>query len=775
MTRSSATPPREEPRREQGDASDYLNLVETMIVALDAEGRITAINRKGCQLLGWAEEELVGQFWFSFCLPQPDGMDELLPIFRTLMAGEMEGAEYFENAILTRSGESRLIAWHNALLRDSQGAVVGTLSSGNDITARRQAETALHGSRQLIEGILDAIPARVFWKDRDLVYLGCNAAFARDAGFDDPKDIIGKSDYQMVWRDQAESYRAADRRVIHNGRAEILIEESQTTPEGDTIALLTSKVPLCDPDGEIYGVLGTYSDITELKRTEDQLRESEARFRSLIEHASDGITILDREGNNRYLSPAAEKLTGYSLEELAGRSAFNLVHPDDRARAEAQWDQVLEDPDRVVVEEIRFRTKGGGWRTFECTDSNLLDTPAVEGIVINTRDVTERKGLEAQLRHSQRMEAMGRLAGGIAHDFNNLLTVIRGQSDLLLADLDESHASRQDIEVIRHAADRAARLTGQLLALGREQVLRPRIVDLNSIVLGMEELLVRVLGEDVRLEINLAAEVPTIEIDPGQLEQVIMNLVVNARAAMPEGGSLQLSTREEELGREEALLHPDLEPGRVVSLVVTDTGTGMDDETLQRLFEPFFTTKQGEGGTGLGLSVTYGIIEQSHGTIHVDSDPGKGTTFVLRFRPAGGAPELVPTRPPDVAELQEFSGTVLLVEDDASVQRISRRILERAGLQVRTVGVAEDALEVLEEDGGSIDLILTDLVLPGIGGRVLVEKVRERFPQISLLVMSGHARGSLGGQTALPQDVGFIEKPFSMEELILAVRSALHG
>jgi len=371
------------------------------------------------------------------------------------------------------------------------------------------------------------------------------------------------------------------------------------------------------------------------------------------------------------------------------------------------------------------------------------------------------------------MEAVGRLAGGIAHDFNNLLTVIRGQTDLILNDLDDSEELAEDVEVIRRAAERAARLTGQLLAVGSEQVLRPRIVDLNRVVRGMEELFRRVLGEDVRLDIDLQDDLPSVEIDAGQLEQVIMNLAVNARAAMPGGGCLRLSTELVE-SSPTAGERTETGAGPFVSLKVSDTGRGMDPETRKRIFEPFFSTHRDEGGTGLGLSVSYGIVKQSGGTIHVRSAPGLGTTFDLRF-PAiqretqepradrGSEPPASPSDP--------VSGTILLVDDDLSVRRVSRRILERAGMRVRVAADVESALDILATEAGNVDLVITDLVLPDAGGAELAARVRDRFPGTRLLAMSGRSSGR--ARAELPRDVELLEKPFSLEKLTRAVRRAL--
>ena len=366
------------------------------------------------------------------------------------------------------------------------------------------------------------------------------------------------------------------------------------------------------------------------------------------------------------------------------------------------------------------------------------------------------------------MEAVGRLAGGIAHDFNNLLTVIQGQADFLLLDgtLDDEHA--EEVRVMREAALRAAQLTGQLLAFGREQVLRPEVLDLNQVIREMLQIWDRILGEDVEIQTRLDEDLPPVRLDPGQLEQVMMNLAVNARQAMPGGGRLRVETRG-------AVAEGDRDGEPVVLVRVSDSGVGMDETTRSQIFDPFFTTKGEEGGTGLGLSVTYGIVKQSGGSIEVESEPGEGSTFSLCFPAVSDtlAPRARAEPPEDGS--YGLSGTTLIVEDDPSVLKVTRRILERAGLEVVSASDAESARAVLESRPGEIDLLLTDLVLPGVGGGALVEEVRRDLPDLRVVVMSGYAPSSANGQKDLPAEVGFIQKPFAPRDLMRVVRQALNS
>ncbi len=534
-------------------------------------------------------------------------------------------------------------------------------------------------------------------------------------------------------------------------------------------------VTLLNPDwGLDGGVLNVVRDVSERKEAEEELKERERRYRAFVENATDLISTLDRDGRMLYQSPPVERLLGYEPEELSGRSVFELIHPDDREDARLAWEALVEEPGATLeLPSFRFQHQDGSWRIWEATLTNLLDDPAVEAVLSNARDVTEREELNRQLRQSQKMEAVGRLAGGIAHDFNNLLTVIRSQSDLILLDMEPSSPLTDEMELVRDAAERAASLTSQLLAFSRDQVLQPRVVDFNEIIRGMEELLVRTLGDAITIEADLADDLPRVRVDPGRMEQVVMNLAVNARDAMPEGGTLSLSTTMEEV--EPGTPSPSLEPGPHVKLRVSDTGVGMDEETRRQVFDPFFTTKGKEEGTGLGLSTSYGIVQQSGGDIEVESEPGRGSTFTVWLPGTEGEVDDPgrPARPETALGSREFSGSVLVVEDDVNVQRVTRKVLERAGLTVRTAPDAESALRMLDQEEGAFDLVLTDLGLPGMGGRELLDRIRASFPDLSVAAMSGYATGSPGTRDELPSDITFVQKPFTPAELLEGVRRQL--
>jgi two-component system, cell cycle sensor histidine kinase and response regulator CckA len=505
----------------------------------------------------------------------------------------------------------------------------------------------------------------------------------------------------------------------------------------------------------------------------ERLRSSERHFRALIEHASDMICVLDLEGRQRYASPAHERFIGFTSAELEGVLAFDYVHPDDVPLTLKTFQAVCARPGERFAVRFRYRHKNGTWRNFSSIATNLLDDPDVRGIVVNSYDVTEQAELEAQLLQSQKMEAVGQLAGGVAHDFNNLLTVITSYSGILLEELPADAKMREEISEISRAADRAASLVGQLLAFSRQQVLRPQVLDLNDVIGGITRMLERVLPEHVRLDTALAPELGHVNADPGQVEQVLVNLVVNARDAMPDGGTITIASADTELGHDYARQRPDVVPGRYVMLAVSDTGIGMDASTHSRIFDPFFTTKDVGKGTGLGLAMVYGIVRQSGGHIEVTTEPGRGSTFRVYLPRVAEADVDAGTRQL-VAGISRGRGSILLVEDEVAVRQVARRVLESAGYEVHEAGSGTEALEAWKRNGGAFELLLTDMVMPEMGGRELADRLRRECDQLRVVFMSGYTEDALlreGGGAEPGQ--AFVQKPFTPKTLTDAIRGAL--
>jgi two-component system, cell cycle sensor histidine kinase and response regulator CckA len=486
---------------------------------------------------------------------------------------------------------------------------------------------------------------------------------------------------------------------------------------------------------------------------------------ALLESAADLIVLLDETGKVLYASASAAALTGTAKQELEQLACFDFVHEDDHPTLEALRSSAHR-PGSTARAELRVRAAGGEWRTLDAIARNLLHDADVGGILVVARDVTKRKALEDQLRHSQKMEAVGRLAGGIAHDFNNLLTVIDLQTEFLADSMSMEDPRRAEVDEIRRASRHGAALTRQLLAFGRRQANQPRVLDVNRLVRDMERMLRRVLGDDIRWHMELAQDAGTIHMDPAHLEQVLLNLVVNARDAMPAGGSIFIRTVEGGCSRE----GPCAPEARCVCIEVRDTGLGMDAATRERVFEPFFTTKP--SGTGLGLSTVYGIVNQAGGCVELESEPGEGTTFRLRFPWAGPALEqAVSVRPG--WEPEGGSETILLVDDDSGLRRSTRRLLTSLGYRVLAAPSGAAALDLVEAHEEAIHLLLTDVVMPGMGGPELAQRLRQARPDTAVLFFSGYDGASpIDGETL--EGLGaLLLKPFTCAELADAVREAL--
>ncbi len=527
----------------------------------------------------------------------------------------------------------------------------------------------------------------------------------------------------------------------------------------------------------IRGALAFSQSQADKQAAESALRISERRFRALVEESWDAIALFGPDGTILYGSTATTRLLGYELAEFVGRNALELIHPDDRSAVLLRLEEVTTQPRRRVQVAARVQHKNGHWRHLEGVLTNLLDDPSIRAIVNNYRDVTDRRILEEQVILAQKMEAIGRLAGGVAHDFNNILTAIGGYTDLLLADLAPDDKRRRDVEEIHRAADRAAALTHQLLAFSRRQVLQPKVISLNALVPDIEKMLRRLIGENILFATVLHPQLGNVRADPGQLEQVIVNLAVNARDAMPNGGRLTIETRNVELDESYTTDHPNVKPGHYVMLAVTDTGVGMNEETKARIFEPFFTTKVRGKGTGLGLATVYGIVQQTGGHIWPYSEPGQGTTMRV-YLPCVAAPA-DPIEHPIETTPTALRGTetILLVEDEAPVRSITRQLLQRNGYTVLEASDGQTALALVDgtQHGTQVDLLLTDVIMPGMSGRELAAQLMARRPALRVLFMSGYTDDAVVRHGMLEPGLAYLEKPFRPPTLLRKVREVLQA
>jgi PAS domain S-box-containing protein len=498
-------------------------------------------------------------------------------------------------------------------------------------------------------------------------------------------------------------------------------------------------------------------------------------LRQVIDTNPHLIFVKDWEGRYVLANEAVAELYGTKVENVLGKRDADFNPKADEVERFLRDDREVMSSQReaFIAEEPATNARTGETRWFQTVKVPLLSSDGKTRQVLGvSTDITQRKQLEEQFRQAHKMEAVGRLAGGVAHDFNNVLTIIRAQTEFLLADLPGDDARRADVMEIQSAADRAAAFTRQLLAFSRRQILQPEVLELNGAITGMEMMVRRLVGEDVVLLTKLQPDLPRISADPSQLQQVLLNLAVNARDAMPRGGTLLIETALVELDEHYPRQHPTARPGVHIVLAVTDTGCGMDSATRSRIFEPFFTTKEPGKGTGLGLSTVYGIVKQSGGHIWVYSEVGRGTTFKLYFPPHYGA---VKASEPEraVPPLNGSGATILLVEDERPVRSTVRRLLERHGYHVLEAGNGQDALTLVTARQAEIDLVLSDMVMPGMGGMELADRVRGLTPRIPVVLMTGYTEEAITRAGERPHDEQIIEKPFTLNTMLEKVRWAL--
>lgn len=544
--------------------------------------------------------------------------------------------------------------------------------------------------------------------------------------------------------------------------------------ETDLVARLAG--PILTLNGIATTVLGLLLKARRIRlKTERDLAEREATFRTLTEQLPAIVyrASLDASSSTLYVSPAVADL-GYSREEWMADAGLwaRLLHPDDAERVLATLaaDRASGRPSDLSY---RLRTAQGDYRHFQDA-AQIVRTPEGHPLYLQgvMTDITDRLDLERQYRQAQKMEGIGRLAGGIAHDLNNLLTVINGTVELALPSADQVPGLRGDLLEIRRATDRAASLTRQLLAFSRQQVLRIEVLDVNRIARDLVKMLARVIGEDVRVDTRFADTLGHIRADAGQLEQVLMNLAVNARDAMPHGGTLTIETRDVDLDAAFAARHVTVTPGPHICIVVRDTGVGMDAATQARIFEPFFTTKEAGKGTGLGLSTVYGIVKQTGGSIWVESAPDKGTSFTLYF-PRVDADIVEQSSAPHARLAQGGTETILVVEDEPAIRAVAVRVLTKLGYTVLEAASGEEALERAMRHEGPLDLLVTDMVMPGMTGPELAAALRERQPSLRVLFTSGYSADAVASKFGLQDEAHFIAKPYALAELAREVRRVL--
>jgi two-component system, cell cycle sensor histidine kinase and response regulator CckA len=737
------------------------------VLILDAvTGMVLDVNPFLVELLGYSREAFLGRKIWE------------LGFFKDVVANQASFAElqekgyirYEDKPLETADGRRVEVEFvSNVYLANHHQVIQCNI---RDISERKRGERALRALSSRQEAILAAVPDLIMEVDTRKVYTWANQTGLDFFG----GDVIGKEAAYYFEGEQA-IYESVQP-LFRGDQTVIYVESWQRRKDGEKRLLAWWCRVLKDEQGRVTGALSSARDITEHKRAEAALRESEEQFRAMFEVASVGMAQADpRTGRWLRVNQKMCAITGYSAADLLKMRVPDITHPEDRQRDWEAFARVVrgEAPDYRL--EKRYLRKDGTVAWVNVNMTVIRDAGGRPARTMATiEDITERKQLETQLLQAQRMEAIGQLAGGVAHDFNNMLAVIRGNADLLLTEADElSAGARECLKQIAGASDRAASLTRQLLIFSRKQVMQPQAVLLNDLIKNLSKMLVRTIREDIRLECIYGDELPYVQGDPAMLEQVVLNLVVNARDAMPGGGQLRIASEKASLGAGQAQASPEARAGEFVCLSVSDSGTGIAPEHLPRIFEPFFTTKEPGKGTGLGLATVYGVVKRHEGWVEVRSQVGEGTT-VRVFLPATPPPAKVEAAPVAEAKVRGGTETILLVEDEESVRSTTRRVLESFGYKVWEASCAREAMEVWGQRGGEIALLITDMMMPeGVNGRDLAEQLRAQRPGLKVIFMSGYSAEALGKDTQFfwKTKSCFLRKPCATDHLVRTVRQCL--
>ncbi|MBI5394012.1 MAG: PAS domain S-box protein [Verrucomicrobia bacterium] len=753
-----------ERKRAEGALKLFRTLVDRTndaIEVVDPEtGRFLDINEKGCLDAGYSREEFL-----ALRVPDIDPTVNQSTFTKLVERLRKTGGLTWEGLRRRKDGSTFPVEVNIKYVRLDQDYIV---SAVRDVTARKQAEADLQAAEQKYHGIFENAAEGIFQSTPDGRLLTVNPAFAAMHGFDSPAECLASvRDIAHQLYFNPEHLKKFQHELEERG--EVRGYENQARrKDGSVMWVSTSARVTRDPQGRVLYYEGFVEDITERKRVEQE----HVRLVTAMEQAAEAVMITDVQGTIQYVNPAFEKIAGYTKQEAIGQNPRILKSgKQDAAFYQQMWATLT----RGEVWHGHFinKRKNGTLYKEDVTISPVRD-PA--GQIVNyialKLDVTHQGELEAQLRQAQKMEAVGRLAGGVAHDFNNLLTIILGHSELILRHMPPSDPTHERIEEVKRAGERAAELTRQLLAFSRKQVLQPRVLDLNTVVADLGKMLHRLLGEDITLSTTLAPALAHVSADPGQMEQILVNLAVNARDAMPGGGRLTIETANVNLDEAYTHEHMEVTPGRYVMLAVRDTGTGMTAEVKAHLFEPFFTTKEVGKGTGLGLATVFGIIKQSGGHIIVESEAGKGATFKI-YLPVTIEAAPAQTAPKPAAKPRRGTETILLVEDDEHVRGLLHACLTGEGYKLLEASNGAQAIEKFGTHPYPIHLLITDVVMPALGGHALVQLLQPMHKDMRVLYISGYSDAHLMQSRIMTKGAAFLQKPFTPDDLVRKVRDVL--
>jgi two-component system cell cycle sensor histidine kinase/response regulator CckA len=745
--------------------SAIVNTGPECIKLLSAEGILLEMNPAGLAIMeADSPGQVIGKSLITKIVNKP-----YYKAFRDLnqqvFRGE-DGTLIYE--ITGFKGTRRWLQTHATPLRDKKGEIWAALAITRDITQQKKAEDELRASEARFRALFEHSSDAVALFDKNWKVIFCSASIERILGVR-PEEVMGHDAVEWVHPDDRLQVQKTYQYVLdHPG--ETVTAHVRLREKNGSWRFIERKITNLLHDPDIGAIVNNVRDITEKLRADEALRGSEERFAKAFQSSPLPVIITTHpEGRFVDVNEAAIELSGYTREQAIGHTVEELnlwVSPED----EQVFGQMLKESGQVKALQTTFRTRKGEIRQVELS-ADLIELDGSSCVLTIGRDITESLKLEAQFRQAQKMDAIGRLAGGVAHDFNNMLAVIVGYIQLLQDRVDPADAGQKHIEQIRKACERAAGLTRQLLAFSRKQIVQPRILNLNAVVNNVSKMLLRMIGEDITLSMVPGIPLGSVKADLGQIEQILMNLVINARDAMPHGGRIVIETRNAELNEDHAQYRPAVVTGSYVMLSLSDTGTGMDESTLSRIFEPFFTTKGAGKGTGLGLSMVYGIVKQSNGYIWVTSEPGKGATFKLYFPRVDEAAEPLITQrvEPPIARGTE---TILVAEDDPSLRELVVDLLEESGYNVLEALDVESAITIARKKK-TIHLLLTDVIMPTMSGGDLAASLKMLRPKLKVLFMSGYSGDLVANHGVLEAETNLLEKPFTKHALLSKVRAVL--
>ena len=750
----------------------YRDLVENsqdLICTHDLQGQFLSVNPAVAKLLGYDRSTILKMNVRDILAP--DVRDQFSSYLDTI---RRDGIAKGSMLVQTATGERRLLEYNNTLRTEGVASPI-VRSINHDVTEPKRAEQALRESEEKYRILVETSPDAITLFDLNLNIIMVNGPALTLYGCERSEEIIGKSVLDFLVPEQLARAREDIEKVLETGSIGT-VEYTLLKKDGTLFPVELKASLILDKKKKPGAILCVSRDITERKQAEETLRSEQEKLEMVTQNIGAGLALISKDYHTLWANSVLKQIFG-DVESKNCYSTYNQragICPGCGVRG------VFEGSSEKVTHEQVGRDNQGNtiWSEIIATpikdkDGNI--TAALELVIPITerkRVEQEKAALEEQFRQSQKMEAIGRLAGGISHDFNNLLTIIKGYSQLFRLGLKESDPLRENIEQITKATDRASGLIRQLLAFSRRQILEMKVLDLNTVLWDLEKMLRRVIGEDIELVTFFADDLGRVKTDPGQIEQVVMNLAVNARDAMPNGGRLTIETANVDLDDAYAHSHIDVTPGRYVMLSVSDNGVGMSPEVKERVFEPFFTTKEKGKGTGLGLSTVYGIVKQSEGNIWVYSEPGKGTSFKIYLPRVEEAFEEIDEKVVN-EELLHGSETILVVEDEEGVRQLAADILENQGYKVLQAHDEGDALRICEQNRDPIPLMLTDVVMPKINGRALYERLTPLHPEMKVLYMSGYTGNAIVHHGVLEPGINYIQKPFSMEGLARKVRQVL--